>query len=257
MYKVAILAGGLGTRLAEETVVKPKPMVLIGDQPILWHIMRLYASFGFKEFLVALGYKGDVVKDYFINYYHRMHSCSVSLSNGGVTPHQSEDKIDWIVHLLDTGLETQTGGRIKRLYDFVGKERLLLTYGDGLSNVNIKSLLKFHQEHGKLATVTAVRPPARFGSIVFGTGNTISFQEKVQAGEGWINGGFFVLEPEVTEYLSGDDSIWEREPMEALAAEKQLVAFKHEGFWQCMDTLRDVRFLNQLWESGNPPWSVK
>jgi glucose-1-phosphate cytidylyltransferase len=253
--KVAILAGGLGTRLAEETSARPKPMVEIGEHPILWHIMQIYATFGFKEFVIALGYKGDVIKEHFINYRRRSRSCTVSLATGEVTYHDG-DSLNWTVHLLETGLHTQTGGRIKRIAEYLDNEPFLLTYGDGVCNIDIRRLVEFHQRQGKLATVTVVRPPARFGSVVFDGELMVGFEEKPQLSEGWINGGFFVLRPEVTRYIAGDESIWEREPMERLAADGQLAAYKHEGFWQCMDTLRDVRLLNSLWESGNPPWKV-
>lgn len=253
--KVCILAGGLGTRLAEETSVRPKPMVEIGGQPILWHIMKSYAAFGFNEFVIALGYKGEVIKDYFVNYKLRTQSLTVSLATGDVVLHDGEC-LDWTVHLLETGLQTQTGGRIKRLIEYIGDETIMLTYGDGVCNVNPAELLEFHKSHGKLATVTAVRPPARFGSIVFNDQLVARFEEKPQIGEGWINGGFFVLEPEVANYIEGDPSIWEQDPMEQLAAEDQLAAHKHDGFWQCMDTLRDKRLLSQLWESDEAPWKV-
>jgi glucose-1-phosphate cytidylyltransferase len=253
--KVGILAGGLGTRLAEETVVKPKPMVEIGDKPILWHIMKLYAAYGFSELVIALGYKGEVIKDYFTEYHYRARSLTISLGRGEVVAHDGDSE-DWTVHLLDTGLNTLTGGRVKRLAQFIGDETFMLTYGDGVCQVNLKDLLAFHRRHGKLATVTAVRPPARFGRLVFDGDLVARFEEKPQMGEGWINGGFFVLEPGVADYISGDDTIWEREPLERLAAEGQLAAFRLEGFWQCMDTLRDVRLLNQLWRDQQAPWKV-
>jgi glucose-1-phosphate cytidylyltransferase len=253
--KVCILAGGLGTRLSEETSVKPKPMVEIGGQPILWHIMKGYAAFGFKEFVIALGYRGDIIKDYFVNYRLRNHSLTVALSSGEVTVHDGES-LDWTVHLLDTGLNTQTGGRIKRLAEYIGDEPFMLTYGDGVANLNINDLLAFHHKHGRLATVTAVRPPARFGSMVFSGDIITQFEEKPQIGEGWINGGFFVLNPAVGNYIEGDLTLWEQEPMERIAAEGQLAAFRHTGFWQCMDTLRDKRLLDTLWQTGEAPWKV-
>lgn len=253
--KVVILAGGLGTRLAEETVVRPKPMVEVGGRPLLWHIMQGYATYGFKEFVVALGYKGEVIKDYFVNYRYRSHSLTVRLASGNVTVHDGDGE-DWIVHLLNTGLHTQTGGRVKRAAQFVGNETFMLTYGDGVCNLDLRRLLEFHQRHGKLATVTAVRPPARFGGVVFEGDLVARFEEKPQIGEGWINGGFFVLEPGVTDYVDGDNISWEGKPMERLAADGQLVAYRHDGFWQCMDTLRDVRLLQSLWRSGKPPWKV-
>lgn len=253
--KVVILAGGLGTRLAEETVVRPKPMVEIGGQPILWHIMQIYAAHGFKEFVVALGYKGEAIKDYFLNYRYRASDLTIDLNSGKVTVRDGNCE-NWTVHLLDTGLHTETGGRVKRVAQFVGNETFMLTYGDGVSNLNIRHLLEFHRSHGKLATVTAVRPPARFGGIAFNGDLVARFEEKPQIGAGWINGGFFVLEPDVVDYVDDDSTHWEFEPMERLAAEGQLVACRHHGFWQCMDTPRDVRLLESLWREGNAPWKV-
>jgi len=255
LMKVAILAGGLGTRLSEETVVKPKPMVEIGGKPMLWHIMNIYASFGYKEFVVALGYKGEMIKDYFLNYHFRAHSLTVKLKSGEVAIHNGAGE-DWIVHLLDTGSETQTGGRIKQLASFIGKEPFMMTYGDGVANVNIPELIKFHHDHHKLATLTAVRPPARFGQLVFDGDQVARFEEKPQVGEGWINGGFFVLQPEIINYIKGDSSYWEREPLEKLSSDGQLAAYRHENFWQCMDTVRDVQMLEKLWQEGNAPWKI-
>jgi glucose-1-phosphate cytidylyltransferase len=251
--KVVILAGGLGTRLAEETEVKPKPMVEIGGRPILWHIMKIYAAQGFSEFVIALGYKGEIIKNYFMNYYYWRNNISVDLRNGRVEAHEDSPE-DWCVHLIDTGLHTETGGRVKRLAPWIGDGTFMLTYGDGLADINIQELLSFHQKHGKLATVTAVRPPARFGGISLFDDQVAQFKEKPQIGEGWINGGFFVLEPKALDYIEEDATSWEREPLERLTAESQLVAYRHFGFWQCMDTLRDVRSLEALWQSGNPPW---
>ena len=253
--KVGILAGGLGTRLAEETAVKPKPMVEIGGRPILWHIMKGFAAYGLKEFVVALGYKGEIVKDYFVNYHYHARSLTVRLDSGDVSVHSTEGE-DWTVHLLDTGLQTQTGGRVRQIARFVGNETFLLTYGDGVANVDLWRLVEFHQRHGKLATVTAVRPPARFGGMALDGERVATFEEKPQIGEGWINGGFFVLEPGVADYVEGDETVWERGPMERLAADGQLVAYRHDGFWQCMDTLRDIRMLESLWESRQAPWKV-
>lgn len=253
--KVAILAGGMGTRLAEETATRPKPMIEIGGYPILWHIMQGYAACGFKEFVIALGYKGEQVKDYFLNYRYRTRNLCVSLASGEVTI-QDGNVLDWTVHLLDTGVETQTGGRVKRVAEHIGNETFLLTYGDGVCNIDIRQLIEFHRRCGKLATVTAVRPPARFGSIIFEGDLVQQFEEKPQIGEGWINGGFFVLEPDIQRYIDGDLTLWEQEPMERLAADRQLVAYRHEGFWQCMDTLRDVRYLNNLWQTGKAPWQT-
>ena len=253
--KVVILAGGLGTRLAEETEVKPKPMVPIGGHPILWHIMKHYAHYGFNEFLIALGYKSEVVKSYFLDYYRLNGSMTISLSTGDVLGHRKECE-DWLVHLADTGLQTQTGGRLKRLEPLLGNETFMLTYGDGVSDVDLAKLLRFHQSHGRLATVTAVRPPARFGGLVFNGDLVAEFTEKPQIGEGWINGGFLVLEPEVLGYLDGDDSSLETNALERLSVEGQLAAYRHDGFWQCMDTLRDLRLLTSLWRSGDAPWKV-
>ena len=253
--KVCILAGGVGTRLQEETIVKPKPMVEIGRQPILWHIMKIYAAYGFNEFVIALGYKGDVIKDYFLNYRHRASSLTVQLGTDEITI-QDGDCEDWTVHLLDTGLDTQTGGRVKHAAEFIGNEPFMLTYGDGVANVDIKRLLAFHQRQNRLATVTAVRPPARCGGLGFDGSLVSEFVEKPQIGEGWINGGFFVLQPGIVDYIEGDSTLFERKPLERLAAEGQLGAYRHQGFWQCMDTLRDVQLLNSLWESGDVPWKV-
>ena len=252
--KVVILAGGRGTRLSEETDLKPKPMVEIGDRPILWHIMDMYARQGLREFVVALGYKGDVIKRYFLEYPRLSANLSVRLGTGQVTVLDGALD-DWTVHLIDTGAETITGGRIKRLAEWIGGETFMMTYGDGLANVDLQSLVAFHRAHGRLATVTAVRPPSRFGGLVFtDDGRVDSFIEKPQIGEGWINGGFFVLEPGVLEYIDGDATHWELDPLERLAADGELYAYRHDGFWQSMDTLRDVRFLNALWNAGELPW---
>jgi glucose-1-phosphate cytidylyltransferase len=253
--KVGILAGGLGTRLSEETIVKPKPMVEIGGKPILWHIMKSYASYGFTEFVVALGYKGEYIKDYFINYRYHSHSLTINLQKGEVIV-RNGDCEDWIIHLLDTGLETQTGGRVKQISKFIGNEPFMLTYGDGVSNLNIKELVNFHQDHKKIATITAVRPPARFGEIEFNGNQVIKFQEKPQIGEGWINGGFFVFEPNVSDYIEDDNTVFEQGPLERLSTDGQLMAYKHADFWRCMDTLRDVRLLNDLWETNSAPWKI-
>ncbi len=253
--KVAILAGGIGSRLAEETSLKPKPMVEIGGKPILSHIMHGYAARGFTEFVIALGYKGEVIKEYFLNYRLYASALTINLKSGAITVHEDPED-DWTVHLLDTGLTTQTGGRVKRVARFIGNETFMLTYGDGVCDIDVRLLVDFHRAHGKLATVTAVRPPARFGNFGLEGDRVSVFAEKPQAGEGWINGGFFVLEPEVSGYIDGPDTVWEREPMERLAAEGQLAAYRHEGFWQCMDTLRDVRLLESLWGHGDAPWKA-
>jgi glucose-1-phosphate cytidylyltransferase len=230
-------------------------MVKIGDEPILWHIMKAFAAYGLNEFMLALGYKGEVIKDFFVNYRHRSSSLTVELGTGEISI-QDGDCEEWTVHLVDTGLDTQTGGRVKRVAELIGNEPFMLTYGDGVADVDIERLLAFHKEHGRLATVTAVRPPARFGGLRFDGDLVSHFVEKPQIGEGWINGGFFVLQPDVANYIEGDSTLFEREPLERLASEGQLAAYRHEGFWQCMDTLRDVRLLNSLWESGNVPWKV-
>lgn len=255
--KVGILAGGRGSRLAEETEVKPKPMVEIGGYPILWHIMRLYAHYGFSDFMVALGYKGDVIKKYFVDYGRLNSSLTVDLASGAIQKHGGTD-LDWTVDLVDTGISTMTGGRIKRFAPYVGNETFMLTWGDGVANVDINDLLAFHRAHGKLATMTIVRPPARYGHIELAgeDGRVLAFTEKPQLGEGWINGAFFVLEPQVFDYIEGDATMFEHEPLETLASEGQLVAYKHDGFWQCMDTLREKHILETYWESGKAPWKV-
>ena len=253
--KVIILAGGLGTRLREETVVKPKPMIEVGGYPIIWHIMNIYASQGFNEFIVALGYRAEIIKDFFINYRYHRQNLTVELGKGNVKVYDGAIE-DWTVHLVDTGDTTLTGGRIKRLASQIGNERFMLTYGDGVSNIDIKKLLDFHEKNGKLATLTAVRPPARFGGLNFEDNLVDRFSEKSQTGAGWINGGFFVLEPQVLDYIEGDNTVWERGPLENLAADGQLVAYRHEEFWQCMDTLRDVKLLDSLWSEGGAPWKV-
>lgn len=253
--KVGILAGGVGSRLSEETEVKPKPMVEIGGKPILWHIMMHYAHYGMNEFAIALGYRGEYIKRYFVDYCHLVNDLTVDFSNGKVSAHTGP-RPDWKVQLVDTGQETMTGGRIKRLIPYMGNETFMLTWGDGVSNVNLKELYKFHKAHGKLATLTAVRPPARFGSLELDDGQVSRFTEKPQIGEGWINGAFFVLEPKVYDYIDGDATQWEREPLERLAAEGQLMAYKHDDFWQCMDTLRDRHLLETLWAKDNPPWKT-
>ena len=253
--KVAILAGGLGTRLAEETTVKPKPMVEVGGRPMLWHIMNIYAAYGYKEFVVALGYKGEIIKDYFMNYFHHNSSLSVNLDSGEKIVHSGRGE-DWIVHLLDTGETTQTGGRVKQMAEFIGKEPFMLTYGDGVANIDIPALVKYHTDQKKYVTVTAVRPPARFGQMVIQDGKVVQFQEKPQIGEGWINGGFFVLQPEIVDYIPGNQTSWEFDALEKLASDGQVVAYQHEAFWQCMDSIRDVHLLEKLWSEGNAPWKI-
>lgn len=253
--KVVILAGGRGTRLQEETVLKPKPMVEIGDRPMIWHIMKIYSFFGHKDFVVALGYMGEVIKTYFLNYYYLRNSISIQLGSGEIEVHEGSRE-QWDVHLVDTGLATQTGGRISRLSPWLKDEAFMLTYGDGVGNIDIQDLVRFHRGHGKLATVTAVRPPARFGGISLNGNEVAVFREKQQIDEGWINGGFFVLEPEILNYIEGDDTAFEREPLERLADDGQLAAYRHNGFWQSMDTLRDVNKLQSLWSDGEALWKV-
>ncbi|MEI7901519.1 MAG: glucose-1-phosphate cytidylyltransferase [bacterium] len=253
--KTIILAGGLGTRLTEETEARPKPMVEIGGKPILWHIMKIYAAHGFNEFVVTLGYKGEAIKDFFVNYHYRASSLTVDISDGSMSRHDGNSE-NWRVHLIDTGLATQTGGRIKRAASLLGSATFMLTYGDGVADIDLLKLLAFHRSHGKLATITAVRPPARFGGLRFDGDHITEFTEKPQIGEGWINGGFFVFEPQVLDYIAGDETLLEREPLERLAREGQLVAHKHDGFWQCMDTVRDLKLLENLWKEGRAPWKI-
>lgn len=253
--KTVILAGGQGTRLQEETSVRPKPMVEIGGRPILWHIMKTYAAHGYGEFVIALGYKGEVIKRYFLDYHNVRSSFTIHLSDGRVEV-QDGEREDWIVHLIDTGDKTETGGRIKRLGPHLGHDTFMMTYGDGVANLDVRALVAFHRERGRLATVTAVRPPARFGGLTFSGDIVHRFTEKPQVGEGWINGGYFVLEPAVLDYIDGDDTIFERGPLERLAEEGQLAAYQHDDFWQSMDTLRDVRLLEGLWRIGEAPWKI-
>jgi len=253
--KIVILAGGLGTRLSEETALRPKPMVEIGGQPILWHIMKHYQHHGFTEFICALGYKGESVKRYFLDYQMLSGGISIDFASGEVTQHNKEIE-NWTVHLVDTGQNTLTGGRLKRLEPWLKDEPFMLTYGDGVSDVDLRQLLAFHRSCGKIATITAVRPPARFGGLDFEGALVREFKEKSQIGEGWINGGFMVFEPAVFDYLSGGDGHLEVQALERLAADGQLAAYRHESFWQCMDTLRDVRTLETLWQSGNAPWTT-
>lgn len=253
--KVAILAGGHGTRLAEETEVKPKPMVEIGGRPILWHIMKIYNHYDFKDFVIALGYKGEVIKKYMLDYCKLSSDLTVNLKNGNVKYHNG-DTIDWTVQLIDTGLNTMTGGRIKRLAPYLENKTFMLTWGDGVSDINIQDLLNFHRSHGKLATLTAVRPPARYGHLELNGDMIEKFSEKPQIGEGWINGAFFVLEPGIFDYIEGDDTQWEKEPLENLAKDEQLMAYKHTSFWQCMDTLREKHILQKYWNSGDAPWKI-
>ena len=253
---VVILAGGYGTRLREETETRPKPMVEIGGHPILWHIMKIYASYGFEEFVICLGYKGDIIKEYFLNYRVRQGSLSVDLRSGHVNPHSRDAAENWLVHLLETGQDTMTGGRVKRAADVLRGRRFMLTYGDGIANVDLRALLDFHEAHGKMATITAVRPPSRFGGLTIEADLVRSFDEKPLLGEGWINGGFMVVEPGIVDYIDGDATVLERRPLEALAQAEQLAAFRHDGFWQCMDTIRDKQALEEMWLARDPPWKV-
>jgi glucose-1-phosphate cytidylyltransferase len=254
--KVVILAGGLGSRLSEETALRPKPMVEIGGKPILWHIMNIYAAYGFYEFVIALGYKAEVIKEYFLNFYALNNDISIDLSSGKTIIHDGNQP-KWKIHLVDTGLQTETGGRLKRLGEWLDKnETFMFTYGDGVANIDVGALLQFHRTHGKLATVTAVRPPARFGRMAIENERVVDFYEKPEEGEGWINGGFFVLSAKVLEYIEGDKTAWEREPIEKLARDGQMASYLHRGFWSCMDTLREKNMLEELWNSGGAPWRV-
>lgn len=254
--KVVILCGGFGTRLSEETHLKPKPMVEIGEYPILWHIMNHYAMYGFNEFVLALGYKASVIKSYFLDYYNLSCDFTVDLKKGGVE-YLGHPRTDWKVSLIDTGLSTMTGGRVLRLKDHLkGLGTFMLTYGDGVADINVRHLLDYHRSHGKMATVTAVRPAARFGEMDLSNGIVKSFKEKPQAGAGWINGGFFVMEPEVFDFFDkGDETVLEQSPLEALTHAGQLMAYEHHGFWQCMDTVRDKKYLDELWARNEAPWS--
>jgi glucose-1-phosphate cytidylyltransferase len=253
--KVAILAGGLGTRLAEETELKPKPMVEIGGRPILWHILKHYSHYGMNEFFIALGHRGEVIKRFFLDYSALNGSLTIRPAEGGLQVHGRQCE-DWTVHLIETGADTNTGGRIKRLEPWLKDGTFMATYGDGVSDVDLQRLLSFHRSHGRIATVTAVRPPARFGGLVFDGDQVAEFTEKPQVGEGWINGGFFVFEPAIFDYLDDDRTVLESHALEKLAQERQLMAYRHDRFWQCMDTLRDKRLLEAQWQAGQPQWKV-
>jgi len=254
--KAVILAGGLGSRLSEETILRPKPMVEIGGRPILWHIMNICATHGVDEFVIALGYKGEVIKEYFLNYYAINNDISIDLANGKTTIHDG-NQAKWKIHLVDTGLQTQTGGRLRRLKKWLSPEEpFLFTYGDGVTDLNIGSLFRFHQSHGKLATVTTVHSPERFGRISLNGDHVLDFYEKPDKTEGWINGGYFVLNPKAIDYIGGDDTVWERSPVEGLAKDGQLMGFRHPGFWSCMDTLKEKNHLEALWASNQAPWNI-
>ena len=253
--KVGILAGGVGSRLSEETIVRPKPMVEIGGKPILWHIMRYYYEFGHDEFVVGLGYKGDYIKRWFFDHAHLAANLTVKPAQGTVESHGVAPE-DWTVNLIETGPETNTGGRIKRLIPHLGPGTFMLTWGDGVGKIDIDALLKFHKSHGKLVTLTAVRPPARYGHLDIKGSQITDFSEKPQAAEGWINGAYFVMEPEVANYIDGDDTLFEREPLQRLAADGQLMAYHHDDFWACMDTLRDKVMLEKLWQNNDAPWRI-
>ncbi len=253
--KAVILAGGLGTRISEETTIRPKPMVEIGGKPILWHIMKIYSAHGINEFIICLGYKGYMIKEYFANYFLHMSDVTLNLANNEMEVHQKHVE-PWRVTLVDTGDETMTGGRLKRVQPYLDNGDFCFTYGDGLSNVNIVKLIKFHQSQGSLATLTAVQLPGRFGALNLAEHRITGFQEKPEGDGGWINGGFFVLSSKVLDYIAGDETVWERDPMERLAAEGNLSAFLHREFWQPMDTMRDKILLEELWASGQAPWKV-
>ena len=252
---VVIMCGGTGTRLAEVTELRPKPLVEIGGRPILWHIMKHYSRYGFKEFVLALGYKGEQIKRYFLEFHSLNLDFTISLKDGQFHPLSSNDGEPWEVHLVDTGQGTATGGRLKKLENLIGKGTFMMTYGDGVSDVNLNNLLDFHRRQKSLVTLTAVQSPARFGALEFDGHQIRHFKEKSTLHEGWINGGFFVIEPEALKYIEGD-VMWEHTPMERLAGDRQVCAYKHDGFWQCVDTLRDLRYLESLWESENPPWKT-
>jgi glucose-1-phosphate cytidylyltransferase len=252
VMKAVILAGGYGTRISEETHLKPKPMIEIGGKPLLWHIMKIYSFHGINEFIICLGYKGYIIKEYFANYFLHMSDVTFDMSENKMCVHRN-DCDPWIVTLLDTGMNTMTGGRLKHIKSYLDDD-FCFTYGDGLSDINIKKLIEFHRSHGKLATMTAVQPPGRFGAIELSDHQIVKFKEKPKGDRSWINGGFFVLSPKVIDYIEGDDTYWEREPLENLAKDKQIFAFKHFGFWYAMDTLRDKNYLENLWQNGKSPW---
>ncbi|MCR8635033.1 glucose-1-phosphate cytidylyltransferase [Paenibacillus radicis (ex Xue et al. 2023)] len=253
--KAVILAGGIGTRLSEETTMRPKPMAEIGGNPILWHIMKIYSHYGINEFIICLGYKGYVIKEYFANYFLHRSDVTIDIAANQMQIHNNQSE-PWKVTLVDTGSESMTGGRLRRVKTFVGHETFCFTYGDGVSDVNINELIQFHRDQGKLATLTAVNPPGRFGALEFTNDLVTRFKEKPQGEDSWINGGFFVLEPDVFDLIEGDATIWELEPLERLAASSQLAGFRHHGFWHPMDTLRDKLLLEEWWSSSKAPWKV-
>jgi glucose-1-phosphate cytidylyltransferase len=254
--KVVILAGGLGTRISEETVVRPKPMIEIGGKPILWHIMKIYSHYGYNDFIVCLGFKGYMIKEYFSNYFLHMSDVTFDMKHNSMEIHERYAE-PWKVTLVDTGADTMTGGRLKRVAPYIGNETFMVTYGDGVSNVNIAELVAYHRKHGKTATVTATQPSGRFGALNLDETNKVNFFQEKPAGDGsWINGGFFVLEPKMLDLIAGDSAILEREPLERLANKGQLVAYKHDDFWYAMDTLRDKNHLESLWQAGTAPWKV-
>jgi len=255
--KAIILAGGFGSRLSEETTLRPKPLVEIGGKPILWHIMNIYAAHGVTEFIIALGYKGEAIKQYFLTFYALNNDISVDLATGETTIHNGGNQPHWKVHLVDTGLYTQTGGRLKRLKGWLREDEVVMfTYGDGVTDLNIQELMRFHHRHGKLATVTTVRSPARFGRIGFSGDQVTDFYEKPESGEGWINGGYFVLNAKAIDYIDGDETVWERDAVEVLVRDGQLMGYRHAGFWSCMDTVKEKNTLEELWRSGQAPWKI-
>lgn len=255
--KTVILAGGLGTRISEESHLRPKPMIEVGEQPILWHILKTYSYYGFRDFIICAGYKQHMIKEYFADYYLHRNDITFDFSDEGHMTIHSNISEPWKVTIVDTGLNTMTGGRIKKVQEYIGKETFMLTYGDGVSDVNISELINYHQRHGGIATLTAVQPGGRFGVLDIGRdGNIKSFAEKSKEDGGWINGGYMVLEPQIFNFIEGDDTVFERAPLEQLAGRGKLKAYQHHGFWQCMDTLRDKELLERLWESGQAPWKV-
>lgn len=255
--KVVILAGGLGTRISEETDMKPKPMIKIGEYPIIWNIMKIYSFYGYNEFIICLGYKGEIIKEYFSNYFLYNSDVTFNFTNGNEMIIHDHSTEPWSVTLADTGKDSMTGGRLKRIQKYVGNEPFMMTYGDGVGDIDIRQLVEFHQSHGKLATVTATQPSGRFGALNLTSENCVErFAEKIKGDGGWVNAGFFVLQPEVFNYISGDHIVFEKEPLEEIARQSQLMAYKHSNFWHPMDTLRDKNYLEQLWKTGQAPWKI-